>query len=63
VVNINAGTQKFGLLKPPGKGTTVSWMQSASPAPTCWTIMPPLGNGNGAKLYTSSVPPVSCVVV
>ena len=35
VVKLSAGTQKFGLLKPPGNGTTVWWMQSASPAPTC----------------------------
>jgi hypothetical protein len=51
VVNIRAGTQKFGALKPPGNGTTVLWTHAGGLAAlTSWTIVPPVGNGNGAKL-------------
>jgi len=47
----SAGTQKFGALKPPGKGTTVSWTQSGSvAAATSCTIVPPAGNGNGMNV-------------
>ena len=46
VVKFSAGTQKFGALNPPGKGTTVLCTQSGGwPLPTSWTMCRRSGTG------------------